>query len=120
VSKLTVPEVREIYVRSQRETAVSLAREFDISVYHVRNIKHRRCWWEALKDLSDTPYAALNGKLTPPQVREVYTRMLDGEQLKDLAPEFGVTRSCLTEIKHRRTWREVTQRVDRERDGTSG
>jgi hypothetical protein len=45
--------------------------------------------------------------LTGPQACDIYSRVWAGERQKDLAAEYGVTQTCISDIKLRKTWRHI-------------
>jgi hypothetical protein len=48
-------------------------------------------------------------KLNEDQVREILARLQRGETPKQIADDFPVGRNLITEIKHGRAWRHVTE-----------
>jgi hypothetical protein len=44
------------------------------------------------------------GKLTEEMVLQIKRRVLVGERVSRIAPDFGVTPECISAIKHQRTW----------------
>ncbi len=48
-----------------------------------------------------------NSKLTPEQVLEIRARIKGGERNMDLAEEFGVARSTVSQVRNRKMWRHV-------------
>jgi hypothetical protein len=51
-------------------------------------------------------------KLTRECVKTIYLRILDGEVLSRLAEEFCVSLCAISDIKHKRSWQEVTDSLD--------
>lgn len=49
-----------------------------------------------------------DSKLTPDSVREIRLRVSDGERQADLAREFGVSKTTLSQMIHGKTWRHIT------------
>ena len=52
-----------------------------------------------------------NGRaiLTEDQVRDIYSRLLNGEQSIDLAREFSVEKTTIGNIKRRKEWKHITK-----------
>lgn len=48
-----------------------------------------------------------NAKLTIEQVKNIKKRLLENEYYVDLAKEYGVSRSCISDIKRNATWKNV-------------
>lgn len=46
-------------------------------------------------------------KLNDSKVRQIRSRIDDGERLVEISRDFGVTLTCISSIKHNRSWRHV-------------
>lgn len=44
------------------------------------------------------------GKLTEEMVRQIKRRVLEGERVSRIAPDFGVSPECVSAIKHQKIW----------------
>lgn len=62
----------------------------------------------------NTP-ARPTARLTPQQVQDIYRRCWSGERDDDLAAEYGMKRSAISNIRHGWSWRHVTGHVPKGR-----
>ncbi len=113
-AKLCANDVRLIRERrAAGETYVDIAKDFNVTPAAIRFSCRGRTW--AGYDLGpvETGRDLLNGehcpwsKLTAVQVTDIRNRAADGEEHKKLAEEFGINKTSISDIVHRRTWRTV-------------
>jgi len=112
-AKLSLADVRNIRERNATgESTTALAREFGISNIGVSSVVRGAYWRDAPGPLRTT----LSGqggqhpraKLTEAGVDEIRQRRAQGEQLRTLADEFGVSVSTIGSAARGDTWRHVT------------
>ena len=72
--------------------------------------KNRKMTDEERQHLSDFFYGDKSGLaiLTEDQVREIKTRLVNGEDKEDIAKAFGVSEGCIQNIRYGNRWKKTT------------
>lgn len=106
-SKLSEKEVLKMIDRfKEGATSAQVAREFSVPRTHASDIKRGRRWgW--LGDRSGIKKIKPNKrKLATNDAALIKKRLGSGERVGDIAREYGVARTTISDIKHNRTWKE--------------
>ncbi len=117
-SRLTEEKVRDIHARvTAGEACTVVALAFDVSARTVEEISKGRSW----KHLNLPPVPTKQGsrkpgsKLTEADIPKVHRRIQEGYSIGRVARDFGVSRTCIADIWHGRTWKHVPRPVSRVR-----
>ncbi len=103
-SKITEADVLRIRERrTARETFNSIAKDFNVTLSHVRAIAEGLAWAHVGGPISHNG----RGKLTDETVRQIRVSVDGGEIYSSIAERFGVTESNICQIARRVTWKHV-------------
>jgi hypothetical protein len=104
--KITPEMVREILASEER--GIDLANRFGIKPQDVSNIRHRRTWAHINGDVAKasgrTGVAHHDAKFSAGDIRAIRA---SGEKGIRLAEEYGVSRSVISSIRLRHTWKHI-------------
>jgi len=107
VSDSVTPDmVREILASEAR--GIDLAAKFGITPQMVSNIRHRRMWAHIEGDVAKVSSRSgaenHDAKLTDEDIRAIRA---SAEKGIVIANEYGISRSTISAIRHRRTWKHI-------------
>jgi len=101
-----VREIRQKLAAGERMK--DLAEAYSVNPITIHNIKYHLTWKEAGEEV---PIPRMGGyldrKLTFAQIQDVRERIKAGESLAKIAPDFGVSKSVISDIKNNITYKGV-------------
>ena len=109
-TRLTKDQVRDLRLRYiNGETAKELAKYFSYSLPGIQGILFYKTWKNFDTDLTEqikerAHQERVGTKLSPDDVREIRTRVLNGERKKDVAKRFRIAYTTLLNIVNRKKW----------------
>jgi DNA-binding Xre family transcriptional regulator len=104
-TQLTAEDARAIAASGDR--AQALADRYGVTKTMVESIRHGRTWRQETEGYRQTSYRRrTNAKLTEVDVRAI---LESRDESIDLAEQYGVTRSTITQIRAGTAWREVAR-----------
>lgn len=115
-SKLTKEMVIDIYLSTLPSSI--MANKYGVSATQILHIRTNKLWVEITRDLEQPIYDKLPGKtkLDKEQVTYIFTKVYSLEDRKKVAQEYGVSLTTIDDIIKKRTWRSVTDKLNRTED----
>jgi hypothetical protein len=113
-AKLTEQDVREIRIAADRgEVYLDIANRYGVNNRNISQIAQRKTWRHVDDGIECAPRRCRGeqrgkvAKLMEQQVREIRAAAAEGVLHKDLAAQYGVSRSAVGLLVKRKTWSHV-------------
>ena len=116
-AKLTEKQVRSIHARAaQGESRPDLAKEFGVTPLTISNITRVKKWKHlGLTRIRSTGEHHPKTRLTAADIPVIYRRLQAGDSIEKVAGDYKVGRTCIANVWHGRTWKNVPRPVARVR-----
>lgn len=116
-SKLTADQVNAIRAEYAEGNATvrSIARKYGVGHITVRRIIKGEAWTHLPHEPMEIRPALRAKKMTADHARSIFERFWNGEDYNDLATEYGVSVSTVHYIAKRKTWKDVTAELQKEK-----
>ena len=97
-------------IMENKYTEQELANKYNISSSLIHNIKKKKTWKFITEKYNFPKQIEGNVKLTEEDIENICKYILNGYTNSEISEMFNVSKSCIKDIRGRRSWRKITEK----------